>query len=591
MEAKERPLGFLSLEGKIVIPFFQRTYVWSKDNWEELLSELQDTNRKNNFLGAIILKQLPTTSGEPKKLEVIDGQQRLTTLSILLKALYDPFSDEDKNIVKDKVLPILFYKKDVFGNEEIRIEHSNIDSESYKKIMNSEISELDVINDNSHKILQCYKFFREKILEMGEDKKRALLIRILDSENKMLVIIDLNENDDEQSIFDTLNTAGVRLTAAEIIKNVLYKKYIELSNKKEAINFYNETWNKTFLKDEETVKYWETERQTGRLKRDNIEILFHSFAVIKGFYDPDKHTLTDLSKLYKEKVSAFNNINDLKYFIEEIIEYAEIYREKILTFNSDISLSFEDSTTRLLHILEVLEISTFHPFILHIFKKYQSDKNLLQQVFSNLEKYVIRNMLSKNTDIKNYNKLCKQFIEDENNLERLLQQIPFDLNVERGLEKISNKEASLLLFWVELYRRYSRDNYDLKELKYVYSLEHIMPQKWEEFWSLNSVPHPKSEQLSEEKQKQDRNSKVYWIGNMTLLRSRLNSTLKNYDFPRKMEGEGRRGIINYADLSITKDDIVTPYNNGDHTWNEGKIEKRTEKLKDEIKEIWGELTT
>lgn len=588
MEAKERPLGFLSLEGKIIIPFFQRTYVWNKDNWDELLSEFQGRNKTNNFLGAIILKQSPTISGEPKKLEVIDGQQRLTTLSILLKALYDSLPDNDKNTVKDRVWPILFYKRDVFGNEEIRIEHSNVDSEAYKKIMNSEISELDSINDNSHKILLCYKFFREKILEMGEDKKKALLNRILDSENKMLVIIDLNENDDEQSIFDTLNTAGVRLTAAEIIKNVLYKKYIELSNKEDAINFYNETWNKTFLKDEETVKYWETERQTGRLKRDNIEILLHSFAVIKGFYDPDKHTLTDLSKLYKEEVGTFNNINDLENFIKEIIEYAEIYREKILTFNSDVSLSFEDSATRLLHILEVLEISTFHPFILHIFKKYKSDENLLKQVFSNLEKYVIRNMLSKNTEIKNYNKLCKQFIVDEKNLERILQDNPFDENVKRGLEKISNKEASLLLFWVELYRRYSRDNYDLKELKYVYSLEHIMPQKWEEFWSLNKVPHPKSKQLSEEEQKQDRNSKVYWIGNMTLLRSRLNSALRNYDFPRKMEGEGRKkGIINYADLSITKDDIVTPYNNGDHTWNEEKIEKRTENLKKEIKEIWG----
>ncbi len=150
-------------------------------------------------------------------------------------------------------------------------------------------------------------------------------------------------------------------------KNVLYKKYIELSNKEKAIYFYNTTWKDIFLKDEEIVKYSETERQTGRLKRDNIEILLHSFAVIKGFYDPDKHTLTNLSKLYKEKVNTFNSINDLENFITEIIEYAKIYKEKILTFNSEVSLSFEESITRLLHILEVLEFSTFHPFILHIF--------------------------------------------------------------------------------------------------------------------------------------------------------------------------------------------------------------------------------
>jgi uncharacterized protein with ParB-like and HNH nuclease domain len=587
MEAKEKPLGFLSLEGKIVIPFFQRTYVWIKDNWEELLSELQDTTRKNNFLGAIILKQLPTTSGEPKKLEVIDGQQRLTTLSILLKALHDSFSDEDKKTIKEKIWPILFYKKDVFGNEELRIEHSHVDSEPYKKIMDSQISDIEDINETSHKTLQCYKFFRDNLSLMKEKEKKALLNRILDNENKMLVIIDLSENDDEQSIFDTLNTAGVRLTAAEVIKNALYKKAIEFSDKNNAIIFYDQTWKNTFLKDEDTIKYWETERKTGRLKRDNIEILLHAFGVIKGFYDPEKHTLIDLSKRYKEKVKTINDIEELKNFINEVIEYAKIYREKILIFSNDLSLSFEDDILRLLHILEVLEISTFHPFILYIFKEYQNNEEKLKQIFKNLEKYVIRNMLSKSTEVKNYNKLSKQFIENEDNLTKALEKNRFNDKVEEGLKKVSNKEASLLLFWIELFRR-NKANYDLKELKYDYSLEHIMPQKWEEFWSLKDVPHPKKEQLTEEEQRKDRISKIYWFGNMTLLRSRLNSALRNYDFKRKMEGEGRKkGIKAYADLSITKEDIVIPFDNGDLLWNEDKIEGRNEKLKNEIKEIWG----
>lgn len=587
MEAKERPLGFLSLEGKIVIPFFQRTYVWEKDNWEELLSEFRDTTRKNNFLGAIILKQLPTITGEPKKLEVIDGQQRLTTISILLKALYDSFSEEDKKIIKEKVLQILFYKKDVFGNEEIRIEHSHVDSEPYKKIINLDGLDLDSIDKNSHRILQCYKFFREKLYEMEEKERKDLLNRVLDNENKMLVVIDLTENDDEQNIFDTLNTAGVRLTAAEVIKNTLYKKYIELSDRNRAIEFYDKTWKNTFLRDEDTVKFWETERQTGRLKRDNIEILLHSFGVIKGFFDPDKHTLIDLSKIYKEKINTIKDLTELENFIKEIIEYAKIYKEKILVFNNDISLMFEDDIERLLHILECLEISTFYPFILYTFKKYQNNEEQLKRVFRNLEKYVMRNMISKNTDIKKYNKLCKQFIEDENKLLEELNKNPFDERVEEGLKRVNNKDASLLLFWIELYRRY-KENYDLKELKYDYSLEHIMPQRWEEFWNLKDVPHPKKDQMSEDEQRQDRNNKIYWIGNMTLLRSRLNSSLKNYDFQRKVNGEGKkRGIKSYADLSITKEDIVKPFDEGDKIWNEEKIVQRTEKLKNEIKEIWG----
>jgi len=587
MEAKERPLRFLTLEGKINIPFFQRTYVWTADNWEELLAEFKDETRNRNFLGTIILKQLPSLSGEPKKLEVIDGQQRLTTLSILLKAIYDSLSEENKNSIKNEIMPILFYKKDLFRNEEIRIEHSYVDSDAYEQVMTADV-DLDTINYNSHRIYQCYKFFRER-LNGNEEGCKKLLNRILDHENKMLVVIDLNENDDEQGIFDTLNTAGVRLTVAEIVKNAIFKELIQTSNRDAAIQFYRDTWERTFLNDRDTVNYWETERQTGRLKRDNIEILLHSFAVINDFFDPDKHTLADLSKLFKEKVNSFSNQGELEQFIKDIIVYAKIYREKMLVFESDVPLSFDDDVMRLLHILDTLEISTFHPFILFTFKKYQEENGELKRVLKSLEKYVIRNMLSKNTSkIKNYNKLCKSFIENEDNLVKELSSVPFNGDVEQGLKNMSNKDASLILFWIELYRRHKDQNYDLKELKYDYSLEHIMPQNWMEYWNLNIVPHP-DETLHREEQEKDRSSKIYWIGNMTLLRSRLNSSLRNYDFVKKMNGEGRKkGIKNYADLSITKDDIVEPFNNGNTIWNEKEIKDRTEKLINEIKEIWGD---
>ncbi|MCS7232207.1 MAG: DUF262 domain-containing protein [Elusimicrobiota bacterium] len=111
MKAQEKSFKFLSMEGKVKIPFFQRTYVWTEENWEELLNELLNEFRETNFLGAIILKQIPTASGEPKQLEVIDGQQRLTTLSILLKALFDTLPDENKRYCEGEVMAILKYKK------------------------------------------------------------------------------------------------------------------------------------------------------------------------------------------------------------------------------------------------------------------------------------------------------------------------------------------------------------------------------------------------------------------------------------------------------------------------------------------------
>ena len=592
MKAEAKSFKFLSLEGKVKIPFFQRSYVWNKDNWEDLLSELLNKT-KSHFLGSIILKQLPTPSGDPKQLEVVDGQQRLTTLSILLKALYDTFSQDLKEKIFERdVWPLLFYKKDVFGEDEIKIEHSQVDAKAYQAVIQANTDNNLLIDSNvgnDHKIIECYKYFYDELKNKPVNDREALLSTILNTENKMLVVIDLVEgSDDEQTIFDTLNTAGVRLTTAEIIKNALFQKILKVYGAKEsAIELYKNTWEKTFLTDEDTVKYWQTERLTGRLMRDNIEILLHCIAVIKGFYDPDKNTLSDLSKLYKEEIARKNSKDELEAFLEEIIEYAKIYKEKILTFDNSTLLTFDDSIKRLLHILEILQISTFHPFILFVFKKYQNDESRIADILTKLEKFIVRRMMANQTS-KNYNKNCKEFIKAfDSSVNKLLEETTND-QISNGLRSISNKNAALLLFWVELNRRNKDGRYDLKELKYTYTLEHIMPQKWEEYWK--NVPkkyNADGSEMIEEESKTDRYNKVYWIGNMTLLTSSLNSALRNYVFEKKMNGEGRKkGIKAYADLSITKDDIVIPFEEGDTVWDENKINERTINLENEINQIW-----
>jgi len=593
MHAEAKGFKFLNLEGKVKIPFFQRSYVWDKDNWEDLLSELFNRT-KSHFLGSIILKQLPSLSGEPKQLEVVDGQQRLTTLSILVKALYDTFPSETKKNCEGDIKSLLFYKKDLTGtNYEIKIEHSQVDADVYQSVIQANINNnppLEPVNENSPKILQCYQYFFNELQNKSEDERKTLFNRILDPENKMLVVIDLvEESDDEQAIFDTLNTAGVRLSPAEIIKNAIFKKAIKVfGNKESAIDLYKRTWEKTFLADEDTVKYWETERLTGRLMRDNIEILLHCIAIIKGFYDPDKHTLSDLSKLYKEEIARKNSKDELKAFIDEIVKYADIYRNKILTFDNSTLFSFDDDIKRLLHILEVLQISTFHPFVLFVFKEYQNDDfHIIVHMLSHLEKFVVQRMIA-NQETKSYNKLCKDFINKPDLIVNKLGEIT-DSQIADGFRSISNKNAALLLFWVELYRRNKDRKFDTQELKYNYSLEHIMPQKWEEYWK--DIPkkyNANGSEMTDEEAKKDRYDKVYWIGNMTLLTSSLNSALRNYVFEKKMKGEGRKkGIKGYADLSITKDDIVIPFEKGDTVWDEEKIIARTANIEKEIKQIWG----
>ena len=597
MKAEAMSLTFLGNEGMVRIPFFQRGYVWNIENWDDIFTDLLDFN-KSHFLGSLILKQLEKQTGKSKEVLIIDGQQRLTTLSVLLRALYNSFDADTQNNSEASIKNYLFFKKNQTDKEFfVKIEHSKIDKKYFQKVIKNEVTqdEYDAIvvenpvtktSSKHSKVLQCFKYFTEKLMTIDVNKRLELFNRLLDQENKILVIIDLSEKEDEQAIFDTINSSGVRLSSADIIKNALFQKALDLfDNTEEVETLYTENWQNIFLLDEEAINFWDTTRTTGRLMRDNIEILLHSVAVIKGVFDPDKHTLSDLSNLYKSYLSKVNK-TDLEAFIQEFSKYAKLFREKIQVFNASTLFTYNDNYSRLSHILSVCEISTFHPYILFLLYKYEHHESKLFEELKKIEQFVIRRMITK-SETKSYNKMCKEFIKDSSAIdEKILEQTNGDIL--NGLSSISNKNATLLLFWVELYRRAKDNRQSVKELKYNYSLEHIMPQKWEEYWSKVDVVDSASNIISDpEEAKKERNSKIYSIGNMTLLNSSLNTSIRNYEFSRKIEGEARkRGIRYYADLGITRFDILDIYDQGDQVWDEKKIIDRTANLANDIITMW-----
>jgi hypothetical protein len=597
MKAEAMSLTFLGNEGLVRIPFFQRGYVWNIENWDDILTDLLDFG-KSHFLGSLILKQLEKQTGKPKEVLVIDGQQRLTTLSVLIRTLYNSFDEDTQRNCDSSIKNYLLFKKNQTDKDFfVKIEHSKIDKKYFQKVINNEIlkDEYDAIiienpatktTSKSNNVLQCFKYFSEILLNISVETRLELFNRLLDQENKILVIIDLSEKEDEQAIFDTINSAGVRLSSADIIKNALFQKALDLyDNVEDVETLYKEHWENVFSIDEDAINFWDTPRATGRLMRDNIEILLHSISVIKGFFDPDKHTLSDLSNLYKAFILKINK-KDLELFIKEISKYAKLFREKILVFNSSTLLNFQENYSRLFHILSVCEISTFHPYILSLFYMYDNNESKLEEELHKVESLIIRRMITK-SETKSYNKMCKEFINNNSSVDqRITEQT--NLEVLSGLSTISNKNATLLLFWVELYRRTNDKMQSVKELKYNYSLEHIMPQKWEEYWSNVDVVDIKSNVINDKDiAKKERNSKIYSIGNMTLLNSSLNTSLRNYEFSRKIEGEGRKkGMRDYADLGITRFDILDKYDSGDKVWNEQKINERTNNLSNDILRIW-----
>ena len=605
MEAHGQPLRFLCDEQILEIPFFQRAYVWNDDNWKDLLEDLLKTSG-SHFLGSIILKRAKSITGTADKAIIIDGQQRLTTLSILMKALYDSIYNKRAKLINDATEALFYTLKSSDSDYLLTINHSHNDRKQFEEVMGSVVdgeikspilSKLNEIKEDDPRLLikRCYKFFYTQLMSISNEERINLWDNLFDKNNKILVVIDLDDNDQEQKIFDTINSSGVRLTSTDIIKNALYQKLIELTKDSDKIaEYYKRTWAETFEKDDSVVAYWNKEKSMGRLWRQNSELLLQTVAIIKGIFDVDKkHTIQQLADLYKTEIEDYTE-QQLYDFIEEITKYANIYKEHIPDFNGKENFEYNNTEIeaveqRVLHILDKNDISTFNPYIIYIFNTYEGQDKVIIEKLREIEKYVMTYLITKKPT-KNFNKDCTTFINDKtgNEIKNRLKDFT-NAELKAGIvSKVSNKLGAEILFWIELKRRLA-PKYDTKSLQFNYQLEHIMPQKWETNWSnVDYVDEQGNILQKNDDNKSRRYEKVYSLGNMTLLNGRLNASISNNNFQKKMEGDGKKkGVIKYSSLSVTKDDLVESIYNKGKQWNEQVIHERENYLGNEVVELWG----
>ena len=608
MRAEDKSFYFLATPSYYDIPFFQRAYVWNEENWSELLDNL--TNKTgNHFLGSIILKNELAVAGSVARFAVIDGQQRLTTLSILLRACYDHivkhrdqygFNDDEINTCKVKMENILFVPEGgIKQTLHVKINHSHLDKKAFESVIKGDLDKEDrwekyveiSEEDNVSTIIRAYAFFRDELEDVQQETIDYLWELLTVDKIKFLVNSDLDVHDNEQAIFDTVNSAGVRLSSADTIKNLLYQKYVELLRLSDSSNVdddavaeYEKTWVDAFLPDENTNSYWETERQYGRMKRSYIETLLHAFAVIKGFFNPAENNMSDLPQEYRTKISKMN-LESLHVFLEELHDYAFVFKDYFSEEKN--TLKYDDYIGRIFNVCNVLEVSTFYPYLLqqlYARKNELISEEELKERFFYTEKYIILNAICRGST-KNYNNECRQLVDGKRTPQEIMDSCVYisEGNFVDGLRRMTtNKLPTLLLFWVELYQR-SNLSVDVKSLKYEYTLEHIMPQKWMQNW--NDVPSYDLEgNVIEEADdiERTRSHAIYEIGNMTLLNSKLNTSISNGTFFDKVNGKhGRKGIKDLADLRLTKEVI-----NNNTEWNELKIYARSTEIERQIRVIW-----
>jgi uncharacterized protein with ParB-like and HNH nuclease domain len=567
MDAGKRTINDIFNGNRILeIPFFQRAYVWGDEQWERLLEDMVHVSQtsKPYFLGSVILKQQPTNTGNKigDKRTLIDGQQRLTTLSIFFKVLSLKSGD-------DYEFKRMFKLRDL-----IAIQHNHNDIDAYELVMNlNELKEL-AGTDN---ITQAYTYFKTNL---NADKLdiNSILAKIL------FVGIDLDENEDEQQIFDTINSLGVKLTTAELLKNYFFNR--------DEISTYTIYWKNVFEKDEETKNYWDRVITAGRLKREFIDLFFFSYLQIKiqdknlNVKTEDKIEFSKVEQLfesYKKFIKDYLN-NDKKSILSEIKDYALLFQEN---FDYDIiegDLTNNSGIERINAIIFGLDTSTLIPYVLYVLKNVSKD-NDRDELFDFLETYIMRRMVV-HANTKNYNQLFtdrlinNEILSKSKFLEFLEGQadkvnfMPSDDELKIGFESsyLINKQSAGILYFIESKIR----NRQLQSTQLLginkYSLEHLMPKKWENNWG----------KLSSQEDKIKRNRKLLTLGNLTIITQALNSTIRDANWTIKLKGKADKKGLNTYSAGL---ETISSYLTLDD-WNERTIEERAEFLYKKAKEIW-----
>lgn len=576
-----------------LVPLFQRPYVWGqRDQWEPLWNDLRSLaerllrgqETRSHFLGAIVLDQVQMPTGYIESRWVIDGQQRLTTMQVVLEA----FSDLCQQYgVKQKGSALLALTRNANPMEEspdveFKVWPTNSDREVFRSVMRAgsagEVrAGLDLAISTrkvGHPIGDAYLYFHDTIGEWlrpgdeGFDARLDALFRAIPDFVRM-VVIDLGPEDDAQLIFETLNARGTPLLPIDLVKNFLFHR-AEL--RKLALDpLYDAHW-RAF---DEDARYWREEFGTGHNVRARIDAFLQNYLTLKR---KDEVGKAHLYSAYCELVDG--NGGDPVHHMAELSGYAKVYRR----------LDARDAESRsglFLDRLEALDIGAAHPFLLELFSRFGASRKELDATLARIESFLVRRMVCQ-LNTRGYNRLFIDLLPTlegpaDGLGERVASQLagpdadsnrwPRDAEFKTAwrnqpmFRSLKRQRVRMLLLALE--RQLHDDKNEAPKLSKKLTVEHLLPQSWQgPHWPLPGLGDETAE--SEERERL-----IHTIGNLTLLTQKLNSALSNGKFESK-----RKAILKHSALNLNR-----PLAEWDG-WDEGAIQKRSDELFKAARKIW-----
>ena len=581
------------------IPKYQREYTWGLKQWEALFDDLTE-NEQGYFLGSIICINSTTDPILAPKFEVVDGQQRLTTFSLFLAALYDVLKTYKDNLDEDQQSDLnQFKKKLVLKNttDGIRIvpQIQNNNRGDYLGLL----SKLGIIpkrdipkNSGNRRIEKAFNYFKERILNYistnNTSEKVQNLFDIYEKVNAaIMVMIVVSSHSDAYTLFESLNDRGAPLSSVDLIKNLLLAKLDAEENS--DINNYFDSWMLilSYLGEE----YSNQER----FFRQN----YNAFrkALNKPFLKEDRQyplgtiaTRTTMLDIY-EKIITNSPIKALN----ELSENAEIYGNIILNKTDNLSEQIIDSYLQ----LQRVQGAPSYMLMLYLKKKHEeleiSEEDEIK-ICNLLVNFFIRRNLTDTPPTRDLTRLFMSFVDSIDTENYKGEEIYTKLR-----EKLLSVSASDKLFESKLKGPVYEDNsgatrfilcalaekHMTKETKqdlwkksennqYIWSIEHIFPQG-------ENIPKCWVEMIADgdkDKAKELQAQYVHTFGNLTI--TGYNSSLGNKSFDEKKNRKDSKGkYIGYQNKLSLNEDVCDK-----DKWTIEIIQKRGQNLIKQILELF-----
>ncbi|GGP11247.1 DUF262 domain-containing protein [Oceanobacillus neutriphilus] len=581
------------IEGKFIynIPIYQRNYSWNNYNIEEIYNDVMN-EEAGYYIGNLLVTRIPHT---PNEFDVVDGQQRLTTIALFFLAIHEELTNiRDRYIDANKTSKlgeIFALQADIArklrtseGDPRLRL--LDQDAEIFKNY-------LQVLDDKpkgrfgNRTFGKRYKFIQDLIGEKEESGGIDKLSKINEFYHKLnnveLLRITVNDLTDAFSVFTSLNAKGLPLTLIDLLKSYYLSEAVQHFSEKDAL----EEWNKLisiFSNDGEPNSTAVT------------QFLQNNYDAFEG---EGTSSITKHASLRKYE-KLFNN-NGYRYMNTLIIN-ARIFSTIIPKIKNDQDIKYGEELETTISKLSKLETSPVYPIMIYLLKELHQEnisEETVESVFNYLVNfYVRRNIVlkPKSSNIRSKTIQVVRLLQKENNLDDISLSVTQNI-----LDKISPSDGDFLsalkgsvydispqtvrFVLIELERKHGRyfnkqnqENFDQYESngKPVWSLEHILPQNLNLKDSWKEMISPENNDLASNLQKEN----MHRFGNLTL--TAYNPELSDKDFVYKRdyrhkdssEYTGLRTKL-FLNESITREGEKIETKD---TWTIEDISDRTEKL-------------